>query len=109
MWEKEQGRKMTHDERATIDRDCIGITATDLHGGGNPLDSAVKTYATFELAHKYMVDHNKLLDDSAKQPGSTVGAARYVIFAKLFWSTSRTTMTSACAPTTRRSGPTQDW
>ena len=86
MWEKEQGRKMTPDERATINRGCIGITAANLHGGGNPLDSAVKTYATFELAPKYMVDHNKLLDEAAKQPGSTVGPARYVVFAQLFWS-----------------------
>lgn len=86
MWEKEQGRKMTPDERATINRGCIGITAANLHGGGNPLDSAVKTYATFELAHKYMADHNKLLDAAAKQPGSTVGPARYVVFAQLFWS-----------------------
>ncbi|HEY0477559.1 MAG TPA: hypothetical protein VGD37_08540 [Kofleriaceae bacterium] len=62
------------------------ITAANLHGGGNPLDSAVKTYATFELAHKYMLDHNKLLDHAAKQPGSTVGPARYVVFAQLFWS-----------------------
>jgi hypothetical protein len=33
-----------------------------------------------------MVDHNKLLDEAAKQPGSTVGPARYVVFAQLFWS-----------------------
>lgn len=33
-----------------------------------------------------MVEHNKLLDEAAKQPGSTVGPARYVIFAQLFWS-----------------------
>jgi Domain of unknown function (DUF4157)/Microbial transglutaminase len=86
MWEKEQGRKMTPDERDTISRGCIGITAMNLHGGGNPLASAEKKYATFELAHKYMVDHNKLLDDAAKKPGSTVGPARYVLFASLFWS-----------------------
>jgi hypothetical protein len=46
--------------------------------------STPQTYATFELAHKYMVDHNKLLDEAAKQPGSTVGPARYVVFAQLF-------------------------
>jgi len=86
MWEKEQGRKMTPEERKTINRGCIGITAANLNGGGNPLDTAEKTYATFELAHKYMVDHNKLLDEAAKQPGSTVGSARYVVFAQLFWS-----------------------
>jgi hypothetical protein len=86
MWEKEQGRPMAADEKQTINRGCIGITAANLEGGGNPLKTAEKTYATFELAHKYMVDHNKLLDDAAKQPGSTIAPARYVMFAQLFWS-----------------------
>jgi hypothetical protein len=86
MWEKEQGRKMSPEERQTINRGCIGITAANLNGGGNPLDSAEKTYATFELAHQYMVAHNKLLDDAAKHPGSTIGPARYVLFSQLFWS-----------------------
>jgi Domain of unknown function (DUF4157)/Microbial transglutaminase len=86
MWEKEQGRTMSADEKHTINRGCIGITAANLEGSGNPLSTAEKTYATFELAHKYMADHNKLLDDAAKQPGATVGPARYVMFAQLFWS-----------------------
>ena len=86
MWEKEQGHKMTPAQKETINRGCIGITAANLHGGGNPLDRAEKKYATFDLAHKYMVDHNKLLDDAAKHPGSTIGPARYVVFASLFWS-----------------------
>ncbi len=86
MWEKEQGHAMTIDEKNTINRGCIGITAANLNGGGNPLDSAEKIYATFDQAHKYMVDHNKLLDDAAKAPGSTIGPARYVLFAQRFWS-----------------------
>ena len=86
MWEKEQGRKMTPAEKETINRGCIGITAANLHGAGNPLDSAEKKYATFDQAHKYMIDHNKLLDDAAKQPGAKISPARYVVFASLFWS-----------------------
>lgn len=40
MWEKEQGRKMTAGEKATIERGCIAITANNLQGGGNPLNFA---------------------------------------------------------------------
>lgn len=83
MWEQEQGRKMTPQERATIKRGCIGITATNLQGGGNPLDYAEKTYGNFEQAHAYMVEKNKMLD-ADEEAGA--GAARYVVFAKLFWS-----------------------
>lgn len=86
MWEKEQGRKMSAAERETLSRGCIGITALNLHGGGRPLDSAVRTLAKFEMAHEYMRHHNELLDDAAKQPGSLVGRARYILFASLFWS-----------------------
>ncbi len=82
MWEKEQGRKMTDEEKATIDRGCIGITAANLQGGGNPLDYAEKVYGNFELAHAYMVEKNKALDAG----GHTTGTGRYVVFAKLFWS-----------------------
>ncbi|MCS6916026.1 MAG: hypothetical protein RMK29_13405 [Myxococcales bacterium] len=80
MWEKEQGRKMTQRERDTIDRGCIGITAVNLAGGGNPLDYAEGIYATFELAHAKMTEKNKQLDER----GDT--GPRYVLFAKLFWS-----------------------
>ena len=88
MWEAEQGRKMTAGERETIDRGCIGITATNLNGGGNPLASAEKSYAKFEQAEKYMNDKNRVLDWWANIPliGRLVGKDRYVIFAKLFWS-----------------------
>lgn len=88
MWEQEQGRKMSAGERETIDRGCIGITATNLNGGGNPLGSAEKTYAKFEQAQKYMEDKNRVLDWWAKIPliGRLVPKARYQIFAKLFWS-----------------------
>ena len=89
MWEDEQGRKMTPEEKATIDRGCIGITANNLNGGGNPLDSAEKIFGTFEQAHAAMVKKNETLDWMAKIPifGSMLaGSARYVMFAKMFWS-----------------------
>lgn len=86
MWEKEQNRKMTPEERETINRGCIGITATNLAGGGNPLDYAEGVYGTFELAHQKMIEKNRILDEMAKKPGANVGTARYVLFAKLFWS-----------------------
>ncbi|MEM9491333.1 MAG: hypothetical protein AAGC55_19460, partial [Myxococcota bacterium] len=87
MWEDEQGRKMTKAERDTIDRGCIGITATNLNGGGNPpLDEA---YGSFDSAHQAMKEQNATLDWMAKFPligGLLAGEARYVVFAKLFWS-----------------------
>jgi hypothetical protein len=83
MWEQEQGRQMTPVEKETINRGCIGITAANLNGGGDPLNVAEKTYATFELAHQYVVAHNKLLDKAAKH-GVHIAPARYVMFAKLF-------------------------
>jgi len=86
MWEKEQGRKMSPAEMETLSRGCIGITAVNLHGGGRPLDSAEKKFATFEMAHEFMRHHNQLLDNAAKEPGLSVGRARYIMFASLFWS-----------------------
>jgi len=86
MWEKEQGRKMTAVEKTTLERGCVGVTAANLHGGGNPLNCAEKKFATFELAHKYMVDHNKLLDDAAKKHSAAIAPARYALFANLFFS-----------------------
>ncbi len=88
MWEQEQGRKMTSAERETIDRGCIGITAANLRGGGNPLDAAEKIYGNFEQAEKYMEEKNRVLDWWARIPliGRLVPKDRYVLFAKLFWS-----------------------
>jgi hypothetical protein len=89
MWEEEQGRKMTPEERETIDRGCIGITATNLNGGGNPLDSAEKIFGTFEQAHAAMEEKNNTLNWMARIPWfgeRMAGKARYVVFAKMFWS-----------------------
>ncbi|MBZ0238969.1 MAG: DUF4157 domain-containing protein [Deltaproteobacteria bacterium] len=85
QWEKEQGRKMTARERETIDRGCIGITAQNIAGGGNPLAYAEGIWDNFEQAQQAMQEKNKLLDDAATA-GQPVDPTRYILFAKLFWS-----------------------
>ena len=85
MWEEEQGRKLTEAEKTTLARGCIGITALNLTGGGNPpLDNA---YGTFEQAHAAMVDMNDALDGAWRWPWSdNSNDNRAILFAKLFWS-----------------------
>jgi hypothetical protein len=85
QWEKEQGRKMTAQERETIDRGCIGISAANIAGGGNPLDYAEGIWGDFDHAHKAMLEKNKVLNDAATA-GQPVDKGRYIVFAKLFWS-----------------------
>ena len=84
MWEKEQGRKITPAEQKTLNRGCIGITAMNISGGGNPLSAAEKSYAKFDQAEQAMNEKNKLVDSGSL--GSMFGKGRYVLFAKLFWS-----------------------
>jgi hypothetical protein len=86
MWEKEQGRALDSHEKQTIDRGCIGITANNLNGGGNPPLDLV--FGTFDQAHKVMLAKNATIDWMMKfQPFSSMyGTSRYVVFAKLFWS-----------------------
>lgn len=93
MWEKEQGRKMNATEKATLERGCIGITANNLQGAGNPLDLAEGTYGTFEQAYAEMKKKNAFLD--TLQTGALLlnpltallmPKSRYVLFAQLFWS-----------------------
>ncbi|MDX2100603.1 MAG: DUF4157 domain-containing protein [Leptolyngbyaceae cyanobacterium bins.59] len=92
MWEAEQGRKLSDDEKATIARGCIGITALNLDGGGDPpLDDC---YGTFEQAKARMDKKNEgiaLMRDVALSLGLTDLYNSYkdqkaVLFAKLFWS-----------------------
>ncbi|MFN6460645.1 MAG: DUF4157 domain-containing protein [Nostoc sp. DedVER02] len=92
MWEAEQGRKLTDIEKQTLARGCIGITALDLSGGGNPpLDDC---YATFDQAKAKMDKKNESLalqKDVALNLGLTelydsLKDQRAVLFAKLFWS-----------------------
>lgn len=86
MWEKEQGRKLTQAEKDTIARGCIGITANNIKGGGNPLQSAgTDCYGTFDQAHKVMAGRNKELHD-ARAAGKPAPAGEYILFAKAFWS-----------------------
>jgi hypothetical protein len=90
MWEKEQGRKLTQAEKDTIARGCIGITANNIKGGGNPLQSAgTDCYGTFDQAHKVMAGRNKELHD-ARAAGKPAPAGEYILFAKAFWSNQST-------------------
>jgi hypothetical protein len=88
MWEKEQGKKLTSGNKSTIDRGCIGITANNINGGGNPLDSAEAVFGTFDQAHKFMEGRNKELHEMRADPKQANKAPQgeYVLFAKQFWS-----------------------
>lgn len=88
MWEKEQGRKLTDEEKQTIARGCIGITANNLNGGGNPLDVAEKIYGTFDQAHAAMVERNATIAKLSAWPiiNLFIDKTPYVLFAKMFWS-----------------------
>jgi len=89
MWEEEQGKKLSSSEKATIERGCIGITANNISGGGNPLDAAGNnTFGSFETAHKYMEGRNKELHEMRANPktASMAPAGEYIMFAKCFWS-----------------------
>ena len=85
MWEKAQGRKMTAQEKKTLEAGCIGITAINV-GRNPPLDRA---YDTFEQGEKEMI---RLRDIVAKHPeasdgqGGKLGDWKVVLFAKMFFS-----------------------
>ena len=78
---------MTATEKTTINRGCIGVTAQNLDGAGDPpLDLC---YGSFADARTKMKQMNAVLDWMAAVAffGPTLaGNARYVVFAKLFWS-----------------------
>lgn len=88
LWEEEQGRKLKPGEKETIRRGCIGITANNISGGGNPLSYAEATFGGFDQAHKYMEGKNKELHEMRANPQQAHLApeGEYVLFAKLFWS-----------------------
>ena len=77
FWETEQGRPLSSSEKTTIDRGCIGITANNLQGGGNP--SLVEVYDDFSVAHAAMAKHNKEL--WRRLPWTS----KYAMFGMLFW------------------------
>lgn len=91
MWEAEQGRKLTPDERMTIERGCIGITALNLSGGGDPpLDEC---YSTFGKAKASVDKKNREIDEFNRWADGIplIGHLmkkdhRAILFAKMFWS-----------------------
>jgi hypothetical protein len=88
MWEKEQGKKLTGDDKSTIARGCIGISANNIAGGGNPLDYAQAVFGSFDQAHKFMEGKNKELHEMRANPKTAAMAPQgeYILFAKQFWS-----------------------
>ena len=76
MWEEEQGRKLTFAQKDTIKAGCIGITANNLRGGGDPpLD---EVYSTFAKAQAAANAHNSGIHRDDPKP--------WVIFGMHFWS-----------------------
>ena len=96
MWAKHQGHTMTERQARTLRRGCIGITAVNLAGGGNPIDSAEAIFSDFGAAKRYMDEANQLLSwlQDPRNPatkwlvpgGQYPQNWRYVIFGKLYWS-----------------------
>jgi hypothetical protein len=88
MWEAEQGKQLTPDNKSTIDRGCIGISANNIAGGGNPLQYAEATFGDFDHAHKFMEGKNTELHQMRADPKQAAHAPQgeYVLFAKQFWS-----------------------
>jgi len=78
FWEQEQGRTLSDSEKAVIDHGCIGITANNLEGGGNP--SLLEVYDNFNSAHDAMAKHN------SSWWNTHVSSSQYVMFGMLFWS-----------------------
>ena len=88
MWEQEQGKKLTDDNKNTIARGCIGITANNINGGGNPLQYAEAVFGDFDQAHKFMEGKNLELKQMRENPKTAAMApqGQYILFAKQFWS-----------------------
>jgi hypothetical protein len=75
-WEKEHGRSMNEEEKKTLGRGCVGITALTMEDLGNPdLSNCYDTFAQVWAAAKTM---NAFLE--ANQPSK-----KAVIFSKRFW------------------------
>jgi hypothetical protein len=109
MWEAEQGRKLTEEQKETIARGCIGMTANNIEGSGNPpLDMA---YGTFKQAHQVMAERNEMLDLLRSVPligEALVGTSRYIVFAQLFWSNQSADMTKRANPDKKAFKPDPD-
>lgn len=92
FWETEQGRTLNSSEKKTIDRGCIGITANNLQGGGNP--SLVEVYDSFSAAHDAMNDYNSGFWRSLPWTD------KYVMFGMLFWANQDPDATKRATPDT---------
>ena len=75
LWEAKHCRKMTPEEKKTLARGCIGITALNLGKDGLPNPPLGNCYATFEQA-TYNA-HKKLEKETGRKPH---------IFSKRFYS-----------------------
>lgn len=76
-WEKEHGHTMTDDEKRTLGRGCVGISALTMEDLSNPdLTNCYDTFAQVWAAAKVM---NDILE--AERPDR-----KAVIFSKRFWS-----------------------
>ncbi len=99
MWETEHGRKMTDEEKKTLERGCIGITVVNLGGSGNPpLDMA---YGTFEQAWAEIVKLRAEFDKHPDMPsplGGTLKDWKPVLFSKMFWSNQKAYDPNKVAP-----------
>lgn len=91
MWEAEQGRKLTPDERETIERGCIGITALNLSGGGNPpLNECYSTFgrakASVDMKNREIAQFNQWIDSTPWIAHLLKKERHAILFAKMFWS-----------------------
>lgn len=76
-WEKEHGHTMTDDEKRTLGRGCVGITALNMEDLGNPdLTECYDSFAEVWAAAKKM---NDILE--AERPDR-----KAIVFSKRFWS-----------------------
>lgn len=97
LWEAHQGKSMSEQQLRTLMRGCVGITAANLKGGGDPLDSAVEMYDDLGKAIEALNNKNAVLDwlqnsrngKVAAQwltKGKPIRSGRFVLFGKLYWS-----------------------
>jgi len=69
MWERKHGRRMTGQERHTLARGCIGITALNLQDGANP--PLGLSFATFPKARSVAAALNEVVESASSLDGLT--------------------------------------
>ena len=77
MWEKEHGQKLTDDEKRTLGRGCVGITALTMEDLNNP--DLTNCYDTFPQVWEAAKKMNDIL--ASERPDK-----KAIIFSKRFWS-----------------------